>query len=50
LKKRNYPAPRVGASDQQLRNEHEEKELIASVENEEWTSVSDLNSFKKQHV
>lgn len=29
-------------------NEHEEKELIASVENEEWTSVSDLDSFKKR--
>ncbi|MGX9725849.1 MAG: antitoxin [Candidatus Electronema sp. VV] len=29
-------------------NEHEEKELIASIENEEWTSVSDLNSFKKR--
>jgi predicted DNA binding CopG/RHH family protein len=29
-------------------NEHEEKELIASVENEEWTSVSDLNFFKKR--
>ena len=29
-------------------NEHEEKELIASVENEEWTSISDLNSFKKR--
>lgn len=29
-------------------NAHEEKELIASVENEDWTSVSDLNSFKKR--
>ncbi len=29
-------------------NAHEEKGLIASVENEEWTSVSDLNSFKKR--
>ena len=29
-------------------NAHEEKELIVSVENEEWTSVNDLNSFKKR--
>jgi len=29
-------------------NAHEEKELMASVENEEWTSVSDFNSFKKR--
>jgi predicted DNA binding CopG/RHH family protein len=29
-------------------NEHEEKELIASVENEELTSVSDVNSFKNR--
>ena len=29
-------------------NANEEKELIASVENEEWTSVSELDSFKKR--
>jgi predicted DNA binding CopG/RHH family protein len=29
-------------------NAHEEKELISSVENEEWTSVSDVDSFKKR--
>ncbi len=29
-------------------NAHEEKELMASVENEEWTSVSDVNLFKKR--
>lgn len=29
-------------------NANEEKELIASVENDEWTPVSDLDSFKKK--
>ncbi len=29
-------------------NAHEEKELMSSVENEEWTSVSNFNSFKKR--
>jgi predicted DNA binding CopG/RHH family protein len=29
-------------------NAHEEKELMTSIENEEWTSVSDFNLFKKR--
>ncbi len=29
-------------------NVNNEQELIASVENEEWNSVSDLDSFKKR--
>lgn len=29
-------------------NANDEKQLMASVENEEWSSVSDLDSFKKR--
>jgi len=29
-------------------NANDEKELIASIENEEWNSVSDLNALKKR--